>query len=392
MGKISSIYNIGKNYVKSLFTRSVKSAEQPVSIMAKEEQNVNSKQIEAYYARYQKHLTRKTKDIKPSESFIAQEENSLLKEMQKFDYETANFVSKDTLNYLSKNFEDKKQKVLKILEENIDVVPPYMLKIAKNANSPEKLVQIVRTYISGSGTYFGTKYMQDAIQVLKTQKISLNFQKELYADGTKMIETYIKLVKALTKPTIDPRVIKIENYLKSMYGMEYVHLENIEEARKILQTINIIKKTKIPLPDNIIVTPFVQANTKGMNVCGLKSKTTVFIKSASEEESVTKNALEKLSEEGKKIANELLQDSKNWMSTTHPLHLYVHEFAHTGQYLKRLLVYEMKKDFLKLKMKYPGISEYATSANRMEFENELVTKDILAKLNEEEKSILNTYF
>lgn len=394
MGKISSVYNIVENYIRRFFGKTVKTIEEPVSIMGKvvsEPQKVTSKEIEAYYRRYNKHLT-PPKPKEPAEVQIAESEPyPLFEEISEYEFKTANEVSKTVLESLSHNFEQKKQTILDILEKNSDIVPPNILKAAKNMKTPEALVNIIRTFIDRMGRAHNVKYIQECIEAMHKNKISLTFEKELYEKGRKMADTYLEMIKAVTVSSTDSRVIKIENYLKSMYGMDYVHLENFEEAKKILQTINIIKKTDIPLADTIIITPFTPRNTNGANLLLSKSKNAVIIKSGVEETQIEKEAYNLLSEEAKKVIDEEFPSLCTDFSTNHPLHCYVHEFAHSRQYLKCLFLYFSKIVPKEVKAKVPNLGEYALTTNRVEFENELVTKDILQGLNKTERAILDSY-
>ncbi len=395
MGKISSVYNIGKNYIRRFFGKTVKTSEEPVSIMEKavsEPQKVTSKEIEAYYRRYNKHLT-PPKPKEPAEVQISESEPyPLFEEISEYEFKTANEVSKTVLESLSHNFEQKKQTILDILEKNSDIIPPNVLITAKNINTPETLAHFIRNYVNNSSKYLKARQIQGCLKAICEKKISLSLQKELYEKGRKMAGSYLEMIKAVTVPSTDSRVIKIENYLKSMYGMDYVHLENFEEAKKILQTINIIKKTDIPLADTIIITPFTPRNTKGVNLLLSKSKNAVIIRSEAEETQIMQEAYNLLSEEAKKVIDEEFPNlCTDCMSTNHPLHYYVHEFAHSRQCLNSFLLYVLKIVPREVKAKVPNLGEYALTTNQVEFENELVTKDILQGLNKTERAILDSY-
>ena len=403
MLKISSINTICKTYLGRFFTSAKKSANQPV-INATEEvfsepQKVVSKQIEAYYKRYGKSLTKKQKPEK-LENTIEQEtqvsininiQEEQLAQIKEYNKRRFLGVSEEAIKGLEHNFEEKKQKVIKIILSDSECLSSEYISSVKKISTPEELSKVIRTYFINHNMGMNSKYKNDIIDIVNKKKMSLNMQQKIFKDEATECNMQLALIKAVTEPSKDKRVIQVEQFLKENYGMDYVHLESIEEAKNILKTVKMCIKHNIPLPKNIIISPFVMVQASGQNIAHSATEYSVFISSKKEQGKAIKEAYEKLvSPELDEIIQTLKNQDENWFSTKDFLHVYVHEFCHSDQALELLIPFKLKQIPKKYYETIKKIGLYAQSSRR-ELLTELQTKNILGTLNEDEKALLN-YF
>ena len=394
MNKIS-ILMMGKALLKNFSKSSKTRAEQSVNIMKEvvEPQKVTSNQIEAYYRRYGKALERKPKQqIKES---IKTNVNNKLEEKIQGEinaYNNRRFfeVSSEALKTLENNFDKKKNAVIKIILENSEHLPLDFVKMVKNIKTSEELAHAIRSFSGVVSNQIVAKYPKIYNILLKQHKISLKEQQLLNNINKKAGDIYIQILKAVAEPSKDKRVIQIENYLKTMYGIDYVHLESFEEAKNVLKAIKIAKQQNIPFPENLIVSPFQPYMAAGANVKTSKGHSIIFL-SSKERKINTEEAYKKFTlPETKNIVEMLKQADKNYASTNHPLHNYIHEFCHSLQNILDIFPARLKPLPAKYQKTAEQVSEYANTSI-VELEAELRTKSILSSLSEDEKALLD-YF
>ena len=393
MNKISSIYLTGKSYIQGLLNKSAGKAESVVVEQAEDYAKVTSKQIEAYYKKYGKiSLSSKQKTAKAVQKetdFRA--DAQLAKEGEAYNRRRFIDVSEEALKILEVNFEEKRRKVVDIISANSENLSQMFKKGIKNIKTPEDLAFYVRAYMTQSNRGVQEKYNDVIMQTLKGKNLPLKLQQQLLMDETKVNDVQIELLKTIINPSSDRKVVEIENYLKKTYGMDFVHLESIEEAEKILKTIDIVKKYDVPMPKNIIITPFTSLMSVGENLLQSSGERSIIIQSRKERTKAVEEAYHKfISPMSASLVAKMRTEDRAFFSTNDPLHLYVHEFMHMTQPLELLLSVKCKRVPNKVAEVAPKISSYACSA-RAELDAEVKTKGALRSLSEEEKTVMK-YF
>ena len=399
MGKINSIYTKGKTYFKRFFALSEKSVEKPVSIVDKaaEPQKVYSKQIEAYYRRYGKAVKPKQageiQECSNLEKYVTKQIEQVPKKLEEEvdAYNQRRFVevSKEALQELEHNFEEKKKKVIEIVLANPELLSPQYISMVKRIKTPEDLSLVLRSYILECNNGLNKKYRNVINGLLNGKNVSLKDQQKLFSDETKNCDAMLEMIKTVTEPSTDKRVIQVENFLKQTYGMDYVHLERAEEAKKILETIKLVQKHNIPLPKNIIITPYTSIQTGGQNMAHSATNYTIMISSQKERNKAIEEAYKKIvSPELEEMKRGLLKQDENLYPTHSLLHLYVHEFTHSDQAVELLLPVKAVPIPVKYIDAYNKMSDYAKTSRR-ELQAELRTKYILDSLSEDKKALLD---
>ena len=399
MNKISSIYSIGKSYIKNLFYRSAKKVE-PVAAETVEQAietpaKVTSKQIEAYYKRYERHLKTPIQKEKPK-VYKQKKESAIDKIVQKEcdAYNRIRYidVSKEALAGLQHNFEQKKEKVTELILANSKDLPKEFIHKVKTIKTPEDLSLIIRSYTTIANTTLDFKYRDVIVDMIKKQKISLETQQKIFQEEVNVCNTYVELVKAVTEPSKDSRVIKIEDYIKRTYNMDFVHLESLEEAKRVLKTIDIAVKNNIPLPRQIIISPFTMLQANGANVAHNFSERTIILQPQKDIAEAKKKAYQAFSflPQSRTIKQLIKRQDTAWSSTDDELQCYLHEFCHNKYFMDLLLPMKVKPIPAKYNNVAQNVGIYASSA-RGELDVELKTKSILRSLNKEEQELLN-YF
>ena len=153
--------------------------------------------------------------------------------------------------------------------------------------------------------------------------------------------------------------------------------------------LKLAKQNNIQLPKNIIVTPFTPLGTTGINFAHNALNHTVVYKSADAWTNTLKEAYGKLQHPmNQPLKKSLLEEDKIWFSTDDELHIPLHEFYHSKQFLERLLPMRAKIIPSKYVKTINQVGKYASSS-RFELEAELGTKSILRSLNKDEQEVFN---
>ncbi len=147
--------------------------------------------------------------------------------------------------YISKNFNNIKRQLLK-LELDKDT-----LNKIENSESSGEIANIIKS-IKYNETMKHADLMNLTIldcSMSGKEKFNLIMTaKKEY--NTKMLS----LEKALSCPSVDPKVIEIEEILKRQYGMEFVSLkDDYEHAQKLLNACKLMAENGLPVPKNYIV-------------------------------------------------------------------------------------------------------------------------------------------
>lgn len=396
MSKNLSIDSIEKN-IKGLFFKLARKnknfALQKPELAVEEVSSakVTSKQIEAYYKRYGKDTARKSKIQKPVQK--TQEITELDKLIQKEcdAYNNARFheVSEDAIESLKHNFEEKKQKIIDIILSGKELLSSKYIKRIKQIKTPEDLACIVRSYGTEVSETQYKKHQELVDSVLRGKVLKLEEQQEITDEASRICSIYFDMVKALTEKSKDARVIQMEDFVKVRYGMDYVHLESFEEAKKVIKALDLAVKNNIPLPKNIIITPFTPYMASGVNLSQSISERSIFIKSQKEIDKTVAKAYKQFTlPETNDIVKNLQKEDSILHSTDDELHEYLHELVHSKYYMPNLL----SKKNIRIPLKYYNTARsISTNAmvSRSELVTELKTKSILRSLNKDEQELLN---
>lgn len=395
---MSKILAISK-YINNLLAKSALKAKEAVIEKAGQIENtaepikVTSKQIEGYYKKYSKSFTPKPKrqKTKPKVEEVTELDIQLQKECDAFNKFRHVNVSEEVLKELEHNFVAKKQTVQNIILENKEGLEKEFIQKVKAIENPKQLAKVLRLYPLFAAEALNKKYETILLQAIKGKSVSLEAQKQIFKDDWKISDVYLELIKAVTEESKDPKVIKIERYLKANYDMDFVHLESLEEARKILKTVNLAEQNDIPIPKNIVISPFTSVQHNGLNMAHNMLDHTVIIRSKKEIDTTTEKAYKQLIHPNLQgLAQNLRAGDNAWFSTKDILHLYTHEFCHNKFYMEMLLPTRVKPIPAKYNETAKQVGIYAAKS-RNELAAELKTKSILSSLNKKEEELLS-YF
>lgn len=297
--------------------------------------------------------------------------------------------SSQALKILENNFDAKKQAVVKILEKYAEFLPEYYINQSMIISNAKNLALLIRSYISNANNRtqdYLIKSYGKSLNRLGKNTVPLEFNQESFSRSAKAMQGFIEIQKAILDKSSDPKVQKIEHLLKSMYNIDYINLHNIDDAKQILRVIKLARQNNVPIPKNIIVTPFTAISTNGLNIVDQGMKNTVLVQPQKEivdtYTAVRKNL---------PFWVRLLTPSKSTSvsSTKNPLHLKMHEFVHSESKNCLLISYNLKpipKEHFKIMQ---NISVYSRMAqSKEEARTELRCKEIFEALTPEQKKTL----
>ena len=240
-------------------------------------------------------------------------------------------------SYIAKDFNTIKSQ---LLSSNLD---DKFIRLIKDANSPEEITKIIKTIQSDglSKVLKINKILKNrSLTAIEQQNLVISLEKDYFA---KMFD----LQKALSLKSTNPRVIEIENILKSQYGMKFVSLkDDVVHAEKVLKSCELMLKNGDKIPQNYIVTNM----QTGVGQC-LRTESTVLHYTTPIE----------------KILN---PQTATHLSTKLELHTIIHEFGHLSQ-PEAIHAIKIPKH---LKNVPKGVSEYAGKGSNAELYAELFAK------------------
>ena len=374
------------------------------SIMAGINDTKSCPQIDTFYRRYGKAIGKCSENkshpkgfgaeiLKTEKAEIKTSSPELSKELKELKAESNEFLklqqilisgcSNKSMAMLGENFEEKKNAIIKILKTR-NVVSNKVLKEIKDYKSPEELCKFIKEKLT---ICFSQAY-DSCLKIFSGKIKTLDFYKTYFEKNKKLSDVYLEIIKTVTPKSKDKRVLQIENLLKQMYGMDYVNLENIEEAHKILKVIKIARKNNIPMPKNLVVTPYILQGADGLNIYNSKCSRNIFFKSSEEIQACTDDILSLCKSDNVKEQIKLLSGNPHNYSTTSPLHIPMHEFCHSEQHSAIFadnLIIKQKDIPMALK-----VSNYAPT-NIIELETEIRTKSLLSTLTKEEQAFLDRH-
>ena len=233
------------------------------------------------------------------------------------------------------------------------------------------------------------KYLN--IFIDKNKNKNLRYLQHAYNELQTISDKMLKFAKIIIPPTENPEIRKLEKVLKQKYRLDYIHLENVEQAKNVKKCLEIATQKNIPIPNNIIVTPyFFENGISGLNRLSSDLKTTVYITAhplQNIQYELLKTIPDNVKEKNILIADFFWQKLKLF-STERPEHIVMHEFMHS----KNPILLCNKKIHKKYMDVINNLSEYAKKSFNIqndEVRNELLTKQALEELNKKEQEILN---
>ncbi len=279
------------------------------------------------------------------------------------------------------NFAQKDLKDEKLAEQIKNFNPTGNIE-----SDAEVFVSFLQKFNLGIGQ---NKYLN--IYLDKNKNKNLRYLQLAYNELQTISDKMLKFAKLTIPPTENPEVRKLEKFLKQKYKLDYIHLENVEQAENVKKCLEIATQKNIPIPNNIIVTPyFFENGISGLNRLSSDLKTTIYIAAnpvLNVYYELLKTVSENLKEKSVLFADNLWQRLKLY-STERPEHVIMHEMMHS----KNPILLCNKKIPEKLKDTVCNISRYAKQSFNFqndEIRNELLTKQVLGGLNPKEQEILN---
>ena len=297
--------------------------------------------------------------------------------------------SSQALKILDNNFDAKKQAVVQILEKYSDLLPKQYINQCKQVNNAKDFALLIRSYLSAVGRktqgYLNKTYGKSLHKFTETT-VPLEFNQDIFVRTTKAMQGFIEIQKVILDKSSDPKVQKIEHLLKSMYDIDYINLHNIDEAKEILRVVKLARQNNIPIPKNVVITPFTPIAQNGSNIIHQDMKNTVLVQPLKEIIDAYCMAKKNLP-----FWIRLFMPSKFTiaLSTKNPLHLKMHEFVHSESKNNVLISYgiaPIPKEHFEVMQNISLYSRIARS--KEEARTELRCKEIFEALTPEQKKTL----
>lgn len=287
---------------------------------------------------------------------------------------------------LSNSFRRKKSDLMVFCEaNNID----YLSQV-RSAGSPEEMCGIVKNlFMLCTNKAYETSGLKAICDkgIRETPEYFETLYKCQQIDG----DLQLQLQKIILSPPKNKDILALENLIKKKFGTDFVYVRDIEHGKQILEALEIAQRENLPIPQNIIVSPFFneKVTTAGQHFSHTNGQQTICIKADVEKEII--NTIEdndiRLFHKANCLMNRIEQEN-DYTSTSHPLHTILHEIIHGEKKVRRkITLIEKFKTFISKLSGYA--KENAMSGNFEETRVELRTKEILDKLNCEEKEFLD---
>lgn len=286
---------------------------------------------------------------------------------------------------LSDDFGTKKSNLMDFCEVNsID----YLSQI-RFAESPEEMCGIVKNLFTliGNKAYevSGLKAICDK-GIRKTPEYFEALYRCQQIDG----DLSLQLQKIILSPSKNKQVLALENLIKERFALDYIHIRDLEHGKQILEALEIAQKENLPIPQNVIVSPFFneKITTMGQHFSHTNGSNTICLKADVEKEilDTIKDDDIRLFHKANCFVNRLDEES-GYCSTSHPLHTILHEIIHgETKVRKKITLTDKFKLFIEKLTGYA--KDNAKIGNFEETRTELRTKEVLEGLNSQEKEFL----
>ena len=256
------------------------------------------------------------------------------------------------------NINEIKEKLKPVLDEDI-------FKAVELFKTSDDISNILRNTFS-SMNKFNYKEKDALVEFARQKGITSKLERAYNECLCNESESYKKILRIINPKSKNPDVLKIEAELNVLGIKEANFADDLEQARNIHEAVKNLVRSRISLPDSIVITPFMPNNYGGMAFAGIgnslvilnhssnnlraakiNSNLVAFVKNTSE----FKNAPMEYKD---KYLNSLL----NHKSTANVSHEFYHELGHTFQT-------SLKNEFVQLTPNEieiaKGISTYGAS-------------------------------
>ena len=182
---------------------------------------------------------------------------------------------------LADGFRTKKSKLMDFCEENgID----YLSQI-RSTHTPEEMCGVVKNLF----TLIGNKaYEVSGLKALcdKGVRETPEYFEALYRCQQIDGDLSLQLQKIILPSSKSKQVLVLENLIKERFEIDYIQIRDLEHGKQILEALEIAQREKLPIPQNIIVSPFFneKITTKGQHFSHTNGNNTICIKSDVEKE------------------------------------------------------------------------------------------------------------
>jgi len=173
----------------------------------------------------------------------------------------------------------------------------------------------------------------------QTNWYSLRALQEVHKENGKIGDFYLGLQKIISPKSTNPEIVKIEEILKKEFGMDFVHFNNLEDAKNFLEVTRIARLEGIPTVKNVSTSNLLP-KLDGFNTFDSNSDNLIFLKPKRDKEISFQKLIElKANLKNKKfkkylymvdeINKNLGYPQQNIFSTKSELHIPMHETVHS---------------------------------------------------------------
>ena len=231
-------------------------------------------------------------------------------------------------------------------------------------------------------------------KIKRTTSIPLQIEQEVYRFRNLRSNSVRNIHIIFNTKSTNPDVVKIENILKEEYGIKTALLgDDLVIAKEVLAAVKQAKSKGVNLPNEFIVSEFklggaefIRTFNDGQELC------TVLLPTSSSRSMylcIKNGLLESMPEKYKQVLNkwEEFCGFKEHGSTNSPIHVEMHEIMH--QTHSPLVAFSSKKIPAKFLPVVRKLSAYSAmnEKNNWEIYTELATKNVLGKLEPDEKEL-----
>ena len=283
----------------------------------------------------------------------------------------------------------KKEQLLRILSEF--GVPKNALLQIKNAKRLDELFASIINF----PRFLAKKTLpKQKTQLQNKHSTSLQEEQNIYKFRNFLTACRREMYTIFSKKSTNPEVIKIENILKEKYGVQNASLgDDLELGQRLLQAVKLAKNKGIKIPNEFIVTPFtlgggecMRLPKNGEEICTVLLPPT----------SIRQRTLQIIDNVFNTMSPNIKQSFEKWQkfcgfkthgSTNSPMHMEIHEIMH--QTHSPLVAFSSKEIPAKYLPVVRRLSAYSAmnEKNNYEIYTELATKNVLGKLEPDEKEL-----
>ena len=315
---------------------------------------------------------------------------------RQFEFNRSEQESSNFTKYLQENFSEKKFKLAKLFAQE-EYSEKFALPILNFDITPEEVSKIIFAYNAISNK----AYSQEIRKTLRScdpqkleRSIPLELEQDIHKISCKIGKRYLTLYKILEPKSKDLRVKLIENIIKTKYNLDFVYLDNYDDAKNIYKSLSLIHKRNITLPKNIIVCPS-ELEVGGVNVLNPDGTSSIIITPSYLLEKNKQDALNNLKyTKARRFMNIALRfNDFNKYSTQYELHTPLHELLHTERIFPKYTIASLLPR--RFNSTIDNLSLYAKNTKRCNVEEirvELLAKKILLGLNKKEEELLDYIF